>query len=102
WVRRRKGTAWAAWTPAPAPALANCSAMARWSRPTPRLLWEDRYLTGPAAPGSRPSRQRDQQDCVAAALDALLIPAGQVGMIMAVFVPISGYKCSKNRRDGRI
>ena len=27
----------------------------------------------PAAPGSRPSRQRDQQDCVAAALDALLI-----------------------------
>jgi len=24
------------------------------------------------------------------------IPAGEVGMIMAVFVPNSGYKCSKN------
>jgi hypothetical protein len=33
---------------------------------------------------------------MAAALDALLIPAGQVGMIMAGFVPNSGYKCSKN------
>ena len=39
---------------------------------------------------------------LAAALDALLIPAGRVGMIMAGFVPISGYKRSKNRRDGRI
>ena len=67
-----------------------------------RLLWEDRYLTGQAAPVSRPSRRRDQQGCVAAALDALLIPAGQVGTIMAVFVPNSGYKRSKNRRDGRI
>src|SRR5215470_16036016 len=56
----------------------------------------------PAAPGSRPSRQRDQQDCVAAALDVLLIPAGQVGTIMAVSFPISGYKCSKNSREGRI
>jgi hypothetical protein len=37
-----------------------------------------------------------------AILDALLIPAGQVGMIMADFVPISGYKRSKNSRDGRI
>jgi hypothetical protein len=50
----------------------------------------------PAAPGIRLSRQRDLQDCVAAASDALLIRAGQVGMIMAGFVPISGYKCSKN------
>jgi hypothetical protein len=52
--------------------------------------------TRPAAPGSRPSWPRGHQDCVAAALNALLIPAGQVGMIMAGFVPNSGYKCSKN------
>ena len=38
----------------------------------------------------------------AAIVDVWLVPAGQVGMILAVFVPISGYKCSKNRRDGRI
>ena len=38
----------------------------------------------------------------AAIVDVLLFPAGQVGMILAVFVPISGYKCSKNSRDGRI
>src|SRR5262249_33725892 len=62
----------------------------------PRLLWEGNYLPGPAAPGSRPWRQRGHQDCIAAILDALLIPAGQVGMIMAVFVPTSGYKRSKN------
>ena len=31
-----------------------------------------------------------------AILDALLTPAGQVGMIMAGFAPISGYKRSKN------
>jgi hypothetical protein len=62
----------------------------------PRLLWEDRCLSGPPRRDLGPSRQRDQQDCIAAALDALLIPAGQVGTIMAVFVPNSGYKCSKN------
>jgi len=28
--------------------------------------------------------------------------AGQMGTIMAGFVPNWGYKCSKNRRDGRI
>ena len=28
--------------------------------------------------------------------------AGQMGTIMAGFVPNLGYKCSKNRRDGRI
>ena len=39
---------------------------------------------------------------MAAILDVLLIPAGQVGMIMAGFVPISEYGCSKNSRDGRI
>jgi len=38
----------------------------------------------------------------AAIVDVLLFPAGQVGMIMAGFVPISGYKRSKNSRDGRI
>jgi hypothetical protein len=68
----------------------------------PRLLWEDRCLTGPPRRGSRPSRQHGHQDGVAAAFDALPIPAGQMGMLMAGFVPISGYKCSKNRRDGRI
>ena len=62
----------------------------------PRLLWEGKYLTGPQRRGSRPLRQRGRQDCMAAILDALLIPAGQVGMIMAGFVPILGYKCSKN------
>jgi len=62
----------------------------------PRLLWEGKYLTGPQRRGSRPLRQRGRQDCMAAILDALLIPAGQVGMIMAGFVPISGYKRSKN------
>jgi hypothetical protein len=56
----------------------------------------------PAAPGSRPSRLRGHQDCVAAALVALLIPAGQVGMIMDGFVPTSRHKRSKNGRDGRI
>jgi hypothetical protein len=68
----------------------------------PRLLWEGNYLTGPPRRGPRPWRQRGHQDCMAAILDALLIPAGQVGMIMAGFVPISGYKRSKNSRDGRI
>ena len=33
----------------------------------------------------------------AAIVDVLLFPAGQVGMIMVGFVPISGYKCSKNQ-----
>jgi hypothetical protein len=68
----------------------------------PRLLWEGKYLTGLPRRTSRPWRQRGHLDCVAAILDVLLVPAGQVGMIMASFVPISGYKCSKNRRDGRI
>ena len=54
-----------------------------------------------AAPGSRPS-QGGHRDCLAVGLDGLFVLAGQVGMIMAVFVPISGYRCSKNRRDGRI
>jgi pimeloyl-ACP methyl ester carboxylesterase len=36
-------------------------------------------------------------DCGAVGLDALLIAAGQVGMIMAGFVPNSRYKRSKNR-----
>jgi len=62
----------------------------------PRLLWEGKYLTGPQRRESRPLRQRGRQDCMAAILDALLIPAGQVGMIMAGFAPISGYKRSKN------
>jgi hypothetical protein len=68
---------------------AGCSAMARWSRPTPCLLWEDRYLTGPP--------RRDLGHCgnaiiriACAASGAVLIPAGQVGMIMAGFVPIFG------------
>jgi len=68
----------------------------------PRLLWEGRCLTGPPRRGSRPWRQRGHQDCMAAIVDVLLFPAGQVGMIMAGFVPISGYKRSKNSRDGRI
>ena len=68
----------------------------------PRLAWEGECLTGPLRRGSRPWRQRGHQDCLATVLDALLIPAGQVGMIMAGFVPISGYKRSKTRRDGRI
>ena len=49
-----------------------------------------------AAPGSRPS-QRGHRDCPAVSLDGLLVLAGQVGMIMASFVLISGYKCSKNQ-----
>ena len=68
----------------------------------PRLLLEGKYVIGPPRRGSRPWRQRGHQDCMAAIVDALLIPAGQVGMIMAGFVPISGYKRSKIRRDGRI
>jgi hypothetical protein len=68
----------------------------------PRLLWEGKYLTGPQRRGSRPLRQRGRQDCTAAILDALLIPAGQVGMIITGFVPISGTSVRKTRRDGRI
>src|SRR5262249_36623520 len=71
-------------------------------KPPPRLWWEGKSVMGPPRRGSRPWRQRGHQDCMAAILDALLILAGQVGMIMADFVPISGYKRSKNRRDGRI
>jgi hypothetical protein len=50
-----------------------------------------------AGSGASPSRQRGHPDCVAATVDALFIPAGQVGTIMADFVPNSGYKCSKNQ-----
>jgi hypothetical protein len=60
----------------------------------PRLLWEDRYLTGRAGisaiAATRSSGLRGPR------LDAVLLLAGRVGMIMAGFVPISGYKCSKN------
>jgi hypothetical protein len=53
--------------PRPTPALGKLSRHGVLVKAHPRLLWEDRYLTGPAASGSRPSRQRGQQDCVAAA-----------------------------------
>jgi len=92
-----RGAAWAAWTPAPTPALGKLFGHGVLVQAHPHLLWEDRCLTGPPPWGSRPSRQRGHPDCVAAILDALLIPAGQVGMIMAGFVPISGYKRSKNQ-----
>ena len=88
--------------PAPTPALGKLIRHGMLVQTHRRLLWERQIPNRPAAPGSRPSRQRGHQDCVAAALDGLLIAAGQVGMIMVGFVPISGYKRSKNRRDGRI
>jgi len=44
----------------------------------------------------QPSRQRDHQDCVVATLDALSSRPGRVATITADFVPISGYKRSKN------
>ncbi len=86
----------------PAPALGKLSRHGVLVKAPPAPAVGRQIPDRPAAPGSRLSRQRDHQDCVAAASDALLIPAGKVGMIMAGFVPISGYKCSKNRRDGRI
>ena len=67
----------------------------------PRLLREGRYVTGPP-PGISAMAATRSSGLHGAILDALLIPAGQVGMIMADFVPISGYKRSKNSRDGRI
>jgi len=75
---------------------ASCSAMACWSQAHPRLLWEGRHLTGAPA-GLAAIAECDDQDCLAAALDALLVPAGRVGMIMAGFVPNSGHKRSKNQ-----
>ena len=88
--------------PRRAPALGKLFRRGVLVKTRPRLVWEGKYLTGPPRGGSRPWRQRGHRDCVAAILDALLIPAGQVGMIMADFVPISGYKRSKTSRDGRI
>src|SRR5215475_8828399 len=91
WVRRRKSAVWAGWTPAPA--LGKLFGYGVLVQACPRLLGEGRCVTG--APGSRPS-QRGHRDCLPVSLDGLLVLAGHVGMIMAVFVPISGYRSSKN------
>ena len=47
WVQRRKSTTWAAWTPTPTPALDKLFRHGVLVKTHPRLLREDRYLTGP-------------------------------------------------------
>ena len=85
----------------PTPALDKLFRSGVLVLPCPRLLGEGRCLTG------APRRDLGHRSAVigiapAVSLDDLLLLAGQVGMIMAGFVPISGYKRSKNSRDGRI
>src|SRR5215472_13655909 len=72
-----------------------------WSYLPVRIPAAGPHLTG-APRRDRRHRGAGHRDCLAVSLDGLLVLADQVGMIMAVFVPISGYKCSKNCRDGRI
>jgi hypothetical protein len=80
------------------------------TEPAHHALLTDRFPMGDlhALPARSPRLSTPAESAVGsrynavATLDALPVPPGQMGTIMAGFVPIWGYKRSKNRRDGRI
>jgi hypothetical protein len=62
----------------------------------PRLLWEGNYLPGPAAPGIPPMAAAGSSGLHGRHLGCFAHPGRSGGNDHGSFVPISGYKRSKN------